>query len=80
MERNLNEKMSAFKKIALGHRLKAIAGAFLVHFRGDTEAQFTTIYRYGTWCIRGTRIPRLFLFKSPRRLSENSDRSEGKAD
>ncbi len=50
--------MSAFKKIALGHRLKAIAGAFLVHFRGDTEAQFTTIYRYGTWCIRGARIPR----------------------
>ncbi len=50
--------MSAFGKIALGHRLKAIAGAFLVHLRNDTEAQFTTIYRYGTWCIRGARIPR----------------------
>lgn len=50
--------MSTFGKIALGHRLKAIAGAFLVHFRSDTEAQFTTIYRYGTWCIRGARIPR----------------------
>lgn len=50
--------MTLLKSMAVGHRLKAIAGAMLVHLKSDTEDQFTTIYRFGTWCIRGTRVPR----------------------
>lgn len=50
--------MSVLEKIAIGHRLKAMAGAILVHLRGNTEAQFTTIYQFGSWSMRGPHIPR----------------------